>query len=397
MNDLRSIRDLYDDPPAPSPDVVHAARRRMTEPVAGRPRSRPGWRFRAGLGVVAAGTAAAVTVPALLAGGPPDTPGPEPRPDAKQMVLAAAHQAERQPLGRYLTTHSRHCFAQPVKAESGTYFVQPCNETWQWRARDRAADSAIWTRDLPTMPQTPADRRLWERAGSPTTFDYHQDPKALPDLYKTTATPWKEDPSDRNEDPATFPLGSKNYTARELQELPTDPESLRAILLPEPKPFPPSVPDSELSEEQRQKVRLREKLRAQSGKRAPGRMQPTGPGQDIVKVESAVAGLPLPPKVWAGIIRMLAQTPGVRAVGRVTDPVGRSGVALEGIRTGSQTGSAMERLIFEPATGRLLASTSTVVTTGKAEPEYGPGRLEGYRLNFSSVWTDRRPTTPPRT
>jgi hypothetical protein len=390
MNDLRSVRDLYDDPPAPSPLVVHAARRRMTgPPPRRRPRSRRGWRFRVGLGAVAAGTAAAVTVPALLAGGPPDARGPQARTGAEQMVLAAAHQAERQPLGRYLTTYSRHCFAEPVDAETGDYFVQPCDETWQWRARDRAGDSAIWTRNLPALPQTPADRKLWERAGSPKTFDYHDAPRALPDLYKTTATPWKEDASDRNEDLATFPLGAKDFTARELQELPTDPAALRAILLPAAKPGPAS-PDPEAID--KKKAQLRDQAR----KRAPAPREPSGPGQDIVKVDLAVAGLPLPPKVWAGIIRMLAQTPGVRAVGRVTDPSGRPGVALEGSRTGFWTGTAMERMIFDPATGRLLASTSTVVTPGKNRPEHGPGRLTGHRLYFSSVWSDQRPASPPK-
>ncbi|MFC7730812.1 hypothetical protein [Actinomadura keratinilytica] len=264
--------------------------------------------FGIGLGLVAAGAAAAVAVATVGSGGaaPPGPSAPGPR----EMVLAAAVQAERQADGRYLVTHVRNCHAEPVEAKTGDYIVQPCDEMWSWRARDRAGQSAVWTRDLGARPQTPRDEALWKRAGSPRTFPYHQDRTALPDLYRTAPTPWKEDPSDRNENSDRFFLLGRWLTADELRNLPTDPKQLEKLLTA-PSTRPPVL---------------------------RGPRKPTGPGQKIVEATLAVSELPLPPKVWAAFIRMLADTPGVRAVGRVADPLGRPGVALEAPRTASATG-----------------------------------------------------------
>ncbi|HEX2314741.1 MAG TPA: CU044_5270 family protein [Thermomonospora sp.] len=325
--------------------------------------------FGIGLGLVAVGSAAAVAIAVLGSGGAPGSGGSSRADGPRRMVLAAAVQAERQTDGRFLVMHTKHCHAEPVRARTGDYIVQPCHETWEWRARDRANDSAIWTRELPTRPQTPRDTELWKRAGSPSTFPYHEAPDVLPDQYRTRPTLWKEDPSDRDENPEKFllPGTGLQLTARELRDLPTDPKQLERVL---------SRPDR---------------------KRPVKRGLPIGPGQRIVEMGLAVDGVPLPPKVWAAFIRMLADTPGVRAVGRVTDPMGRPGVALEGTRTGGPTGStSMERIIFDPRTGALLAVVATTVKGAGSKSAYRPGTVESYKLFIETRWTDTRPTTPPR-
>ncbi|MEU6041700.1 CU044_5270 family protein [Actinomadura sp. NPDC047616] len=324
-----------------------------------------------GLGLVAAAAATAVAVATVGSGGA--APAQRSAPGPREMVLAAAVQAERQADGRYLVTHVRNCHAEPVKARTGDYIVQPCYENWRWRARDRANESAVWTRDLPARPQTPQDEALWKRAGSPRTFPYSQDPKALPNLYRTTPTPWKEDRSDRNENSDRYflPLTGRSLTAEELRNLPTDPKELEKLLTPRPPKG--VVMDRRAS------------------------MTPTGPGQKIVQATLAVSDLPLPPKVWAAFIRMLTDTPGVRAVGRVTDPIGRPGVALEAPRTApaSGGGTSMERAIFDPDTGVLLATVSTTVKRGTKEPAvYRPGTVENYEVIVKSEWTDSRPSRP---
>ncbi|GLW66140.1 hypothetical protein Arub01_43840 [Actinomadura rubrobrunea] len=385
MDDMRDETTLVAallDEGGPSRQVTAAGRERLLElartadrPPARKARRWNGWlRGRRplglGLGLVAAAAAAAVAVAAVGSGGaaPTRPSGPGPR----EMVLAAAVQAERQADGRYLVTHVRNCHAEPVKAETGDYIVQPCHEIWQWRARDRADDSAVWTRDLPTRPQTSRDEALWRRAGAPRTFPSSQDPRALPDLYRTAPTKWKESRSDRNENSDRYVLqpSGRALTAEEVQNLPTDPKELEKLLAPRP---------SEGSPRDRRDSRL-----------------PTGPGQKIVEATLAVSELPLPPKVWAAFIRMLADTPGVRAVGRVADPIGRPGVALEAPRTApGGGGTSMERAIFDPNTGALLATVSTTVRRGADDPAvFRPGTVEGYTVIVESRWTDGRPSRP---
>ncbi|GLZ16434.1 hypothetical protein Acsp04_66690 [Actinomadura sp. NBRC 104425] len=392
MDDMRDDTSLVAallDEGGPSPRVAAAGREGLLELArtggrepahqSGRRRGRRAGRWSGrlrgrrplgiGLCLVAAGAAASVAVAAVGSGGA--APGGRSAPGPREMVLAAAVQAERQADGRYLVTHVRDCHAEPVEAETGDYIVQPCDETWQWRARDRADESAVWTRDLGARPQTARDEALWKRAGSPRTFPYHQDRRALPDLYRTAPTPWKEDRGDRNEnsDRYVLPFTGRSLTAEELRNLPTDPEELEKLLTP-----------AEDSPRGRRDSRL-----------------PTGPGQKIVQATLAVSDLPLPPKVWAAFIRMLADTPGVRAVGWVTDPIGRPGVALEAPRTASATGggTSMERAIFDPGTGALLATVSTVVRRGPQDPAvYRPGTVEHYEVIIKSEWTDGRPSRP---
>ncbi|MGK5559025.1 CU044_5270 family protein [Actinomadura kijaniata] len=348
------------------------ARARMLDGNARPPRRRRRWTVT--LALTAAATTAVATVVGVgvgVGGGAPDRrgsgPATEAPPDARQMVLAAAHQAERRPAGRYLTVHDRHCFSLPVKHRVGTYFIATCNETWKWQARDRPRDSAIWSRDLARHPLTPRDRTLWKKAGSPRTFPYPDLPASREHQYKIGGTPWREGRTDRNESSGKFFVSGtgEELSARQIQELPTDPGSLRRVFLPD--------------------RRL-----------AGGRKEPVGAGQDIVRLGSAVSDLPLPPRVWGGLIRLLTETPGVRAVGRVTDPIGRAGVALEAPRSmpasnGRGAVTFMERIIFAPDTGEFLASVSTTVNPGGDRPA-----LRNSDVRISATWSEKRPGSPPR-
>ncbi|MEU9828945.1 CU044_5270 family protein [Micromonospora chersina] len=72
-----------------------------------------------------------------------------------------------------------------------------------------------------------------------------------------------------------------------------------------------------------------------------------------------VLDLPVPPQVRAAAYRMLAAMPGVTSLGRVTDQLGRSGVAVTVTRQGD-FGRAQTRLIVDPTTGQALAQESWV-------------------------------------
>ncbi|MFI6316613.1 hypothetical protein ACIBG8_03795 [Nonomuraea sp. NPDC050556] len=62
---------------------------------------------------------------------------------------------------------------------------------------------------------------------------------------------------------------------------------------------------------------------------------------------------PLSPTVRAAAYRMLADLPGVRSLGRVTDPKGRQGQAFTHTAPGG--GGSTSRIILDPETGQSLA------------------------------------------
>ncbi|MBO2449181.1 CU044_5270 family protein [Actinomadura barringtoniae] len=111
MNELTELRDLFGDPPAPTPHAVAAARARLTED-APPPRRRPHLRLRLGpvVGVAAMGAAAVMVFtqagpvtpeepghPSPRTGAPSAGPQPIAYATARQVLLAAATSAERRP------------------------------------------------------------------------------------------------------------------------------------------------------------------------------------------------------------------------------------------------------------------------------------------------------------
>ncbi|SCG75950.1 CU044_5270 family protein [Micromonospora coxensis] len=72
-----------------------------------------------------------------------------------------------------------------------------------------------------------------------------------------------------------------------------------------------------------------------------------------------VLDLPVSPQVRAAAYRMLAAMPRVTSLGRVTDRLGRTGVAVAVTRRGD-FGTAQTRLIVDPTTGQALARETWV-------------------------------------
>jgi hypothetical protein len=71
-----------------------------------------------------------------------------------------------------------------------------------------------------------------------------------------------------------------------------------------------------------------------------------------------VLDLPAPAPVRAAAYQMLAALPGVASLGRVTDSLGRTGIAVAVTRRGDGGTETQTRLIIDPATGRALAQES---------------------------------------
>jgi len=81
-------------------------------------------------------------------------------------------------------------------------------------------------------------------------------------------------------------------------------------------------------------------------------------------------------EVWLAAFRLLADMPGVRSLGQVTDPLGRQGVAVAIPYPGEEL-----RVIFDPATGTHLAN---VMSTG-------------YVAVTAAEWTDQVAAIPTGT
>ncbi|MGW0430949.1 hypothetical protein ACWDV4_00140 [Micromonospora sp. NPDC003197] len=91
---------------------------------------------------------------------------------------------------------------------------------------------------------------------------------------------------------------------------------------------------------------------------------------------------PAPPKVRAAAFRILAEIPGVRSLGTVTDDHGRSGQGLELV-----DGIATHQVIIDSSTHLLLADKSVGVLDGKVIKEQST-------LVLVAQWSDAAPQVP---
>ncbi|GII58446.1 hypothetical protein Pth03_68350 [Planotetraspora thailandica] len=281
-------------------------------------------------GTAVAGLAAAViAVPSLTSGG--GAPGHAVNTvvagptllDARTILLSAAESAAREPAttGRYWYTLDRttqRVDRIAVKPGSGkspkvqklpfTASVSTSQESWTARsAEDRTR--TITGIDFKTAFDSPADETKWKDMGSPA-------------LYGGTGRPQVN-----NYDmPMKFIIGQQQVSMAELAKLPTTEAGL----------------DKEL------------RRRYQADVNDPKNpLQGTyleyvwGTAQDLL------AG-PVSPGTRAALYRVLADQPGLTLAGTVTDPFGRSGMAIEMTTKGNSEGESF-RLIVDPGTGRLLA------------------------------------------
>jgi hypothetical protein len=116
-----------------------------------------------------------------------------------------------------------------------------------------------------------------------------------------------------------FDVLDRFLTFAELQQLPTDPGGLEAYLLAIP-PHHPNLPEVPVSER-------------------------------LFTACLQLAEVPANPAVRATAFRLLSGLPDLTALGRVRDPLGRTGVGIGN----SRFGNPGQELIIDPVTGSLLA------------------------------------------
>ncbi|REE98816.1 CU044_5270 family protein [Thermomonospora umbrina] len=367
MDEVRMVRDRYPEPAPPTAQEISRARALLNDPPR---RSRPRLKWVAG-GLVAVGAATAVAV--TLTGGNAPAPPAYVTLDDRAAVLAAAERAERQPTGRYWYSDVVQGQSYVMRPKTGTYAITAAvTETFAWWGAKTGMGEAYHGRDLPARPLTARDEALWRKAGSPSSFrvwsgDQHQ-------TYTTKGTKWQGSGPERG----AYPRGGGEFlggrSVEDLRDLPTDPAALAEMFLsPEEMGRAAGVP---------------------LGHRAGA--DPARPESKMMRVASMLGGSPIPPKVRAGLVRALAAQPGVHAIGRVTDPLGRRGVALaaddRAVDADDGTFRSRSVIVFDERTGALLSRHEELTTPGGRYAEMRPGFIIDYWTVRAAGWTDTRPS-----
>ncbi|GAA2629642.1 CU044_5270 family protein [Actinomadura fulvescens] len=379
MDEVRMVRDSYPEPAPPSAEEIAQVKAMLNAPPR---RSLPRLRWGLGGGLVAVGAAATVAITLTGGNGPSRVPLPgQIDLDARGAVLAAAQKAEQQPTGKYWSVDTVAGQSYVIRAKTGTYAITgAADETFSWHGAKVGMGEAYYGRDLPAHPLTREDVALWRKAGSPSTFRVPGDGRT--NTYTTRVAKWRSS----GPEVGANPRGGGDFlgkSAEELQNLPTDPAKLAELFLNQ----------NEMS-----------KATGLSAKRALAK--DVQASAKLFRI-SGLLRTPLPPKVRAGLMRALAAQPGIHAIGRATDPLGRTGVALaSGERVVTVTGEfgtpkieqgtyrSREVIIFDERTGALLSRQDTLTKPGGRYAEMKPGFVIEYQANRSAGWTDTKPKPP---
>ncbi|WP_424536771.1 CU044_5270 family protein [Sphaerisporangium viridialbum] len=355
----------------------------MSEPPGqvGRPRAK---RLRGPVPWLASAASVAATVLVITMVTAPDGRGPNPspaaspgmRPSARQVLLAAATAVTavtKAPLsGAYWRTTTISGM-DAISPDRG-YVIRRRFLKDEWLARGSGAQSWWITQYLGAKPLGREDRAAWRKAGSPTQWKYPLDMTGYvgvnsSELVRAGAEEkmaarlgggWKG---------LGGSLTKKSLTWDEIRHIPSGERELRAYL----------------------EQRLTAPAKGGSGQ-DPG-------GRDSALREACmeiVFGLPVSPAVRASAYRILATMPALTSLGRVKDPLGRTGEAFGyQVAAGSGRGEKAYDVVnvIDSATGLPLAQSTTTTV------ELAGGRT-AKTTSFTAYqqmgWTDARPSLPAK-
>ncbi|MGI5466680.1 CU044_5270 family protein [Streptomyces sp. CA-132043] len=220
--------------------------------------------------------------------------------------------------------------------------------------------------DATTEPRTERDKARWRAAGSPKELTLADSgPGGKLGLRMETGAE-KQPTVDRIDHGGRIAaLGARNVTYGDLRKLPADTAKLRDQL-----------------------VRMYEE---DSGSETAGRTE------WLWRQAANLISLPVEPGVRAAAYRVIADLPGIRSLGEVTDPLGRKGAGFALPATDRPGyGSVRSELIVNPATGALLSDQEmlTKPSAKAAEAGLAAGTPVNYTATVTAEWTDRQLKTP---
>ncbi|MBO3750113.1 CU044_5270 family protein [Streptosporangiaceae bacterium NEAU-GS5] len=307
-NALRTLARREPIPPAPVADLVRRGRRARRTRAVTRAAAAVTGLAAAALGVVVtlgshpASPSGRVAAPSS-ANAPTSATTPSATPlDARSILLAASETAARQPAttGRYWYSKER------VWSPAVRFNAIMAGTHERWDATKKGARSRFTgDTDVEFIFANPADKAKWRREGSPfigrrtRSIDYYRQP--------------------------LFVLGTHMLTISKLQRLPGEKDALAAELR-----------------------RLFRQERS-SYWHAKGRFT-----QYVWDAAESMLSGPTKPATRAALYKLLAEQPGIASLGKVKDPLGRTGVALGNtVRSGGWKEET--RLIVDDDSAALLA------------------------------------------
>jgi hypothetical protein len=291
--------------------------------------------------------------------------------DVRLELLSVARQSEKATAEAaywQTTTRSESVSLVSVAGGKGQPIALRRTSTGQWSVGVRPGTGSLMISDLDavTEPRTAADEARWRAAGSPMTMRGEillgdNDSTGLgyrmgtrrPTLTRT------------NVGSKIYALGPRNLSYEDLRALPSDSTELRRLL------------------------------------ERPQRQNSADTGTDrtpyLLRQAVDLVTMPVKPAVRAGAYRIMAELPGVRGLGHVTDPLGRAGVGFTFPGT-AQTplGSVEHRIVVDGSTGKLLCEQLLLVEPSATARAAGldAGTTVHYSATLRMSWSESQITVP---
>jgi hypothetical protein len=295
--------------------------------------------------------------------------GEDVRVDGHLELLSAAKKAESSVAeGTYWQTTTRSENVD-VAGDKGQLFAVRSTSTDEWSVgvRPGAGSLMVSGLDSVTEPRTAADKARWHAAGSPGTVRVEVVSRAGTNMIGFTMGTGRPMVMKTNIDDKIYAVGPRNVSYKDLRALPSTSGELRRYL---------------------------ERLYAEDNGAETGI---SGRSAWMLRQAANLVTMPVKPGVRAAAYRVMADLPGVRVVGRVTDPLGREGVGVEFPRTyRTPLGTTQQRLVVDPSTGAMLSEQVVLVEPSARAQEAGldAGTTVNYAATTRMSWGERQITVP---
>ncbi|MGW3633449.1 CU044_5270 family protein [Streptomyces sp. NPDC005122] len=351
------------------------------------PRRRGGFRPLGAVALAAVAASVAVAVGTFDGQGPADRPTAQPhssaptqtpssgadlRVDGHIELLAAAQNAQSAPAeGTYwqTTTQSQHV---DVADANGHLIAVSSTGTDLWSVGVRPGTDSLMVsgENSATEPSTPTDKQRWTTVGSPHTVvaEVGKDSGTAKIAY--TIGPGRPMVMHTSVGDKIYAVGPNNVSYKDPRALPSTSDALRRYL---------------------------ETLYARDNGADSGT---SGRAAWMLRQAGNLITMPVKPSVRAAAYRVMADLPGVRVVGHVTDPLGRTGVGVEFPQSyGTPLGTTRERLVVDPSTGAMLSDQTLLVTPSARAKTAGlaAGMTVSNAATTRMGWGERQISVPKNT
>ncbi|MEE1665311.1 CU044_5270 family protein [Streptomyces sp. WAC07094] len=354
---------------------------RVTRFLAARRRS--GFR-PLGAVALAAVAASAVAVTTLDWREPADRPAAQPRSSAAtelpgagedvhvdghlELLSAAEQAANSADQGTYWQTTTRSENVD-VAGEQGHLFAVRSTSTSEWSVGVRPGTGSLMVSGLDSLtePRTAADKARWRAAGSPGTVRVEVAKKAGTGVIGYPMGTGRPMVMKTNLNDKIYAVGPRNVSYKDLRALPSTSGELRSYL---------------------------ERAYATDNGAESGT---SGRSAWMLRQAADLVTMPVKPAVRAAAYRVMADLPGVRVTGRVSDPLGREGVGVDfPVAYPTPLGTTRERLVVDPSTGAMLSDQVVLVKASARAKEAGldAGTTVNYEATTRMNWGERQIAVP---